>query len=68
MSSLDIVWIKGGNFQPPYYLPKSIEEVEPDEFDLQLLAECDEDDDEFISLEEYKKELGISRDELHAPN
>ncbi len=43
-----------------------IEEVEPDEIDLQMLKEISEDPDcrEFISAESAYKELGIDRNAL----
>ncbi len=43
----------------------SIEEEEPDEFDLKMIREYEESDDkEFMSLDNYLKEAGINPDEL----
>ena len=39
-------------------------EVEPDEIDLQMIAESEADDSEPIPIEEYAKGLGIDYDSL----
>lgn len=42
----------------------SIEEEEPDAFDLQLIADSKVDNDEGKDFEDFVKELGFSLDEL----
>ena len=46
-----------------FSIPK-YNEVEPDEIDLQMIAEAEVDDSEPIPIEEYAKGLGIDYDSL----
>lgn len=46
-----------------FSIPK-YNEVEPDEIDLQMIAEAEADDSEPIPIEEYAKGLGIDYDSL----
>ncbi|MCM1329771.1 MAG: hypothetical protein NC253_10070 [Ruminococcus sp.] len=46
-----------------FSIPK-YNEVEPDEIDLQMIAEAEADDSEPIPIEEYAKRLGIDYDSL----
>ena len=42
-----------------------IEEIEPDEWDLEMIKQAEEENDgEEISLESFAKELGIDHDSL----
>jgi len=51
-------------YTKPHSSWDNIEEVEPDEIDLTMLKEIEDDPDchEFISAEEAMKELGIQGD------
>ena len=40
------------------YVSSGIEEVEPDEWELQMIAESEADDSEPMPIEEYAKGLG----------
>ena len=59
----------GGEILPPYvdiYEENDIlcfPEVEPDEWDIQLLADCD--NDEGVSFDECLAELGLTRNDLN---
>lgn len=46
------------------YVNADIEEVEPDEWELQMIAESEADDSEPMPIEEYAKGLGIDYDSL----
>ena len=46
------------------YVSSGIEEVEPDEWELQMIAESEADDSEPMPIEEYAKGLGIDYDNL----
>ena len=46
------------------YVGSGIEEVEPDEWELQMIAESESDDSEPMPIEEYAKGLGIDYDSL----
>lgn len=43
-----------------------IEEVEPDEWDMKMLTESDNDKDESIPLDDFVREMGFDPDELRA--
>ena len=46
------------------YVNSEIEEVEPDEWELQMIAESEADDSEPMPIEDYAKGLGIDYDSL----
>ncbi|MCH5348453.1 MAG: hypothetical protein J1E40_03955 [Oscillospiraceae bacterium] len=46
------------------YVKSDIEEVEPDEWELQMIAESEADDSEPMPIEEFAKELNIDYDSL----
>ena len=46
------------------YVSSGIDEVEPDEWELQMIAESEADDSEPMPIEEYAKGLGIDYDKL----
>ena len=43
-----------------------IKEVEPDEWDLKMLKECENDDDEPVLLDDVVREQGFDPDELRS--
>ena len=47
------------------YVSSDIEEIEPDEWDLKMIKQAEEENDgETISLESFAKELGINHDDI----
>ena len=60
-------WIAGGvNTVSEYTDIPEFEEVEPDEWDLKMLAECADDDPaDVISFDESLAIYGLTRNDLH---
>ena len=47
------------------YVSSDVEEIEPDEWDLEMIKQAEEENDgETISLESFAKELGIDDDDI----